>query len=153
MRAIAIRPYGEGDLEATARLWLASWRSTGLSVALRRSEAELYALNCERMPRELAAGWAAYLAWAGDRRVGFLALKPATGCVDQLFVLPEMQGVAVGRALLDFAKRQLPDGLWLWTAVENRRACAFYEREGCQRGETEMHPTLGHLRVIYRWPG
>jgi ribosomal protein S18 acetylase RimI-like enzyme len=150
--AIAIRPYRDEDLEATARLWLASWRSTGLVVALLPTEAELYRVNCERIPRELAAGWAAYLAWDDKKPVGFLALKPAEGCLDQLFVLPEAQGRGIGRALLDLAKQQLPDGLWLRTAAENRRACSFYEREGCRRGETQTHPALGHPTVIYRWP-
>lgn len=150
--AIAIRPYRDEDLEAAARLWLASWRATGLTVALRPAVADLYRLNCERIPQELAAGWAAYLAWDDGKLVGFLALRPATGCLDQLFVSPEAQGAGIGRVLLDFAKQQLPDGLWLRTAVENLRACAFYQREGCRRGETKPHPTLGHLTVIYRWP-
>jgi putative acetyltransferase len=149
--AITIRPYRDEDLEATARLWAESWRSTGLAVAIRSTEAELYRFNYARISRELATGWAAYLAWGDDKPVGFFALKPAVGCLDQLFVLPEAQGRGIGRALLDFAKQQLPDGLWLRTAVENRRACAFYEREG-RRGETQTHPTLGHETVIYRWP-
>jgi len=149
--AVTIRPYRDQDLEATARLWLASWRSTGLAVALRSTESELFALN-ERIPRELAAGWAAYLAWTDDKPVGFLALNPASGRLDQLFVLPEAQGRGIGRALLDFAKRRLPEGLSLRTAVENFRACAFYEREGCRRGEAQPHPTLGHMTVTYRWP-
>jgi len=135
---IAIRPYRDEYRDVTARLWGVSWRSTGLAVALRVSDDELYALNYERIPRELAAGWAAHLAWNGDRPVGFLALKPAAGCLDQLFVLPEMQGAGIGRALLDFAKQQLPNGLWLRTAAENLRACTFYEREGC-RGKTRTH--------------
>jgi GNAT superfamily N-acetyltransferase len=150
--AVAIRPYRDEDRDATARLWLASWRSTGLAVALKFSEDELYTLNYERIPRELATGWAIYLGWDDDRLVGFLALKPVTRCLDQLFVLPEAQGAGVGPALLDFAKHQLPKGLWLRTADENRRACAFYEREGCRRGETQTHPSLGHTTVTYRWP-
>src|SRR5262249_2437015 len=77
--AITILPYRRKDLKATACLWLASWRSTGLAVALRSTEAELYALNYERIPRELAAGWTVYLAWADDEPVGFLALRPASG--------------------------------------------------------------------------
>jgi hypothetical protein len=54
---IAIRGYRDTDLAATALLWLQSWRSTGLAVALKPGEAELYVHNLERIPRELAAGW------------------------------------------------------------------------------------------------
>jgi len=104
--AIAIRRYRDRDRAATARLWLASWQSTGLPVARLASEAG----NYQRIGRELADGWVAYLAWDGDRLVGFLALKPNTGCLDQLFVPPEAKGSGIGRALLDFAKDRLPNG-------------------------------------------
>jgi len=146
--AIAIRRYRNQDRAATARLWLESWRSTGLPVARLATEAG----NYQRIAHELAGGWAAYLAWDSDRLVGFLALKPDTGCLDQLFVLPEAQGSGVGRALLDFAKERLPNGLWLRTAADNLRACRFYERHGLRATETQIHPTLGHQTVIYRWP-
>jgi len=146
--AIAIRRYRDQDRTATAQLWLESWRSTGLPVARLATEAG----NYQRIAHELAGGWAAYLAWDSDRLVGFLALKPDTGCLDQLFVLPEAQGSGVGRALLDFAKERLPNGLWLRTAADNLRACRFYERHGLRATETQIHPTLGHQTVIYRWP-
>ena len=146
--AIAIRRYRDQDRMATARLWLASWQSTGLPVAGLATEAG----NSQRIARELAAGWNAYLAWDADRIVGFLALKPDTGCLDQLFVLPEAQGGGIGRALLGFAKERLPKGLWLTTAADNLRACRFYERNGLRPTETQTHPTLGHPTVIYRWP-
>jgi ribosomal protein S18 acetylase RimI-like enzyme len=146
--AIAIRPYRAEDRDATARLWLASWRSTGLAVAGLATEAA----NRERILLELATGWEAYLAWEEDRLVGFLALKPGTGCLDQLFVAPAAQGAGVGLALLGFAKERLPAGMWLRTAMENRRARRFYERNGFRQTATEKHPTLGHLTAIYCWP-
>jgi len=145
---LAIRPYRAEDRDATARLWLASWRSTGLAVAVHVTEAG----NRERIARELAGGWEAYLAWDDDRLVGFLALKPETGCLDQLFIEPHAQGTGIGRALLEFAKAQLPGGIWLRTSVENRRACRFYERNGFRAAETVPHPTLSHQTFIYRWP-
>ena len=146
--AIPIDPYREEDHQATARLWLASWRSTGLAVAQRATADVLL----DRIPWELAAGWDVHLAWEDGKPVGFLALKPASACLDQLFVAPEAQGRRIGRALLDFAKDRLPNGLWLRTATDNLRACRFYERNGLRRGETQFHPTLGHQTVIYRWP-
>jgi GNAT superfamily N-acetyltransferase len=146
--AIVICPYREADHQASVRLWLASWRSTGLAVAQLASESVLL----DRIPRELAAGWEVHLAWDGGTLAGFLALEPALGCLDQLFVAPQAQGRGVGRVLLDFAKDRLPNGLWLRTAAGNVRACHFYERNGLRRGETQTHPTLGHQTVIYRWP-
>ena len=145
---VAIRPYREADHRATARLWLASWRSTGLAVAQLATEDGLF----DRIPQELAAGWEAHLAWEEGESVGFLALRPASGHLHQLFVAPEAQGRGIGRMLLDFAKTRLPDGLWLHTAAENLRTCRFYERNGLRRGESRTHPTLGHPILTYHWP-
>jgi len=145
---IAVRPYRDEDRDVLAKLWLDSWRSTGLPVAKLATEAG----NYDRIGRELATGWEAHLAWDEDHLVGFLALKPATGCLDQLFVLPEARGRGIGRLLLDFAKARLPGGLWLSTAEDNHRARRFYERNGFRRSEEQTHPSLGHRTIIYRWP-
>jgi ribosomal protein S18 acetylase RimI-like enzyme len=149
---IAIRGYRDTDLAATALLWLQSWRSTGLAVALKPGEAELYVHNLERIPRELAAGWELHLAWDNAKLVGFLALNPTAQQVAELFVLPEAQGRGIGALLLDFAKAALSNGFWLRTAVDNARACRFYERNGCRRGEVARHPSLDHETVTYHWP-
>jgi GNAT superfamily N-acetyltransferase len=146
--SIAICPYRDEDREAVAKLWLDSWRSTGLSVARLATEAG----NYDRIGRELAAGWQAHLAWDGDQLVGFLALKSATGCLDQLFVSPEAQGRGIGRLLLDLGKERLPGGLWLRTAQDNHRACRFYQRNGLRPSEQQIHPSLGHRTIVYRWP-
>ena len=148
---IEIRTYRDHDREAVARLWAESWRSTGLAITLKPSEAELYAHNLERIPRELAAGWDVRVAHEDERLIGFLALKPPAH-LDQIFVLPEAQRRGVGRILLDLAKAQLPNGFWLRTALDNLGACRFYERNDCRRGETQMHPSFGYPTVIYRWP-
>jgi ribosomal protein S18 acetylase RimI-like enzyme len=146
---IAIRRYEERDAEEAARLWFESWRSTGLAVAQRASQAAMRA----RFAQELASGWSAYVACDDNGSlVGFLALKLDTGRLDQIFVSPSAQGQGVGLALLDFAKQRMPEGIWLRTAVDNVRACRFYEQSGFKLGETSTHPTLGHRTVIYRWP-
>ena len=146
---ITIRSYEDRDLEAAVHLWFESWRSTGLAVAERASEPAMQA----RFAEELVSGWTVYLADDdAGRLVGFLALKPETKCLDQIFVAPAAQSRGVGVALLDFAKQRMPEGFWLRTAVDNAGACRFYERFGFRRGETATHPTLGHETVIYRWP-
>jgi len=145
---IAIRPYRDEDRDPLAKLWLDSWRSTRLPVARLATEAG----NYDRIGRELAAGWEAHLAWDEDHLVSFLALKRATGCLDQLFVSPEAQGTGIGQQLLDLAKARLPGGLWLRTSAENHRARRFYARNGLRPSDTQPHPTLGHKTVIYRWP-
>lgn len=145
---ISIRSYRADDREAVARLWLDSWRSTGLPVAQHVTEAG----NLQRIDRELAVGWELHLAWDQDALVGFLALKPASACLDQLFIAPAAQAAGVGRVLFDLARARLPKGFWLRTSADNSRARRFYERNGMRAGEIEPHPTLGHDIVIYHWP-
>lgn len=145
---LQIKPYEPIHRDMTAALWLASWHSTGVRIARATTYDELAA----RIPVEIAAQWSAFLAWEGDTLVGLLALKPATSCLDQIFILPEAQGRGIGAALLDFAKRQLPGGMWLGTAAENTGARRFYERHGFRLSETGTHPRLGYPVVTYRWP-
>jgi ribosomal protein S18 acetylase RimI-like enzyme len=145
---IDIRPLRDKDHDTAARIWLDGWRSTGLAVSRQTKLADLR----ERIAREVRFGWDAYLAWRGEEAVGFLALKIKLRCLDQIFLLPEAQGQGVGRTLFEFACSRMPEGFWLRTAIENAGACGFYERLGCQRGEVQRHPTLGHETVIYRWP-
>jgi ribosomal protein S18 acetylase RimI-like enzyme len=146
---VRIRPYQDRDLKSAARLWFESWQSTGLTVARRATEPAMR----ERIGQELASGWLLYVAEDDmGSLIGFLALKPATKCLDQIFVAPEAQRKGVGLSLLDFAKRRMPDGFWLRTAVDNLGAFRFYERHGFQAGETSLHPTLGHLTIVYSWP-
>ena len=145
---LQINPYDPRHLEITAQLWLDSFLSSGVSMAREITVAELAA----RIPVEIEAGWSAFLAWEAGMLVGFLALKPATSCLDQLFVLPEAQGRGVGAALLDFADEQMPGGMWLGTAAQNVGGRRFYERHGFRLAETGVHPSLGYATVTYRRP-
>jgi ribosomal protein S18 acetylase RimI-like enzyme len=52
-----------------------------------------------------------------------------SGWIDQLYVLPQVQGRGVGSELLQIAKRAF-DCLQLWTFQRNLRARRFYEARG-----------------------
>jgi GNAT superfamily N-acetyltransferase len=58
---------------------------------------------------------------------GFIALRE--DWIDQLYVLPAMQGVGAGSGLLAHAKAR-SDRLRLWAFQRNAKARAFYERRG-----------------------
>ena len=66
-------------------------------------------------------------AFEGDALVGIIALR--SDWIDQLYVLPEVQGRGVGSELLQVAKRAF-DRLQLWTFQRNLRARRFYEARG-----------------------
>jgi ribosomal protein S18 acetylase RimI-like enzyme len=145
---ITYRTASEADFDALARLWLESWQSTGLAVARFATEEG----NRKRISFEAVNGWEVTVAVAGQRIVGFLAIKPAVSVLDQLFIASDMKGKGIGKTLLERAKAEMPNGFSLRTAVENSAACAFYERSGLACVRTETHPTLGHAIFIYRWP-
>src|SRR6266542_2525381 len=63
----------------------------------------------------------------GRGAVGFIAF--ADGWVNHLYVLPEFQGLGIGRSLLEQAKESSPV-LNLWTFTRNEGALRFFERQG-----------------------
>lgn len=81
--------------------------------------------------------WSGYLfstctIWGAgqqDDLLGVIAFRE--GWVDQLYVLPPMQGQGVGSRLLDIAKTS-HHRLNLWTFQRNEGARHFYEAQGFQ---------------------
>lgn len=144
---LAIRLAREDEFDAIARLWLASWESTGLGGPGDASLDELRA----RIPREFAAGWRLFVAETDRTLAGMLAIRPAENHLDQLFVAPAYQSVGVGKALLAFARTEMPDEMWLRTSVANERAWRWYEREGFVRERVEQRPEWSLPRAYYRW--
>ena len=85
-----LRPYDAADEDALAAVWFESWRSVGLAEpAVVRSDL------AARTKRELSARWDVTVAEEDGRVVGFLAIAPEERRLDQLFVLPEMQGRSI----------------------------------------------------------
>ena len=66
-------------------------------------------------------------AFEGGALVAIIAFR--TDWIDQLYVLPEVQGRGVGSELLRVAKRAF-DCLQLWTFQRNLSARRFYEARG-----------------------
>lgn len=63
-----------------------------------------------------------------NRPVAFIAMNK--DFVDQLYIDPDYQRRGIGRLLLDFAREQSPEHLWLYTHQVNVQARAFYEKNG-----------------------
>jgi ribosomal protein S18 acetylase RimI-like enzyme len=140
-----IRPYEASDLDVVVKIWFESWKSIGIKQAGSITREHLR----ERLPQEIAGGWSVHVAIAGGDIAGFVAFQ--ADHLQQLFIAPAFQGRGIGKSLLNFAKQQMPAGFRLATAVENTRACRFYEREGLMRGEISTHKRLGHPIVRYDW--
>ncbi len=144
---VEIRPAIEDEFDEITRVWMASWESTGLSISEDASFEDLRA----RLPRQIAEGWELFAARTGDEIVGMLAFYRQENHLDQLFIAPEYQARGHGSALLAFARKAMPDEIWLRTTEANIRACRWYEREGFVLEKTVKHKTLDRMMAHYRW--
>jgi GNAT superfamily N-acetyltransferase len=138
---LSITPYSDADFEAATVIWFDSAKSMGVPMPFTLGDLR------DRWPKELANGWIVYVAKLDLNPAGFIAMKE--GKLDQLFIAPKYQCRGIGKALLNLAKRDMPNGFYLTAAILGR-ACQFYEREGLERGETSLH-RFGHEIVRFDW--
>jgi len=135
------------EYDEVARVWMDSWVSTGFGTASEELLGQLRA----RIPVEVANGWSLYVADDDGTLVAMLALHVPNKHLDQLFVAPEYHGRSIGRSLLVFAHRHLPDEMWLRCVRENEKAWRWYEREGFVFEKDDISPVTGHTMKCYRW--
>ncbi len=96
-------------------------------------------------------GWSLFVADVGGELAGMLALHLPKRYLDQLMVAPGHQGQSLGRALLAFTRRLLPEEIWLRCARGNEKAWRWYEREGFIFEREELEPMNGLVMKYYRW--
>jgi ribosomal protein S18 acetylase RimI-like enzyme len=142
-----IRPARPDEYDEIARVWMNSWASTGLEDASEPLLAKLRA----RILLEVEKGWSLYVADDRGTLAAMLALHLPHLYLDQLFVSPEYQGQSLGRRLLAFTRRHLPDEIWLRCVRENEKAWRWYEREGFVFEEETIEPMMGQIMKYYRW--
>jgi ribosomal protein S18 acetylase RimI-like enzyme len=142
-----IRPARAEEYDEIARVWMNSWASTGLEAASNFLLAKLRA----RIPLEMANGWSLFVADDGGALAAMLALHLPELYLDQLFVAPEYQGQSLGRQLLAFSRRQLPEEIELRCVRENEKAWRWYEREGFVFEKEAVEPMTGFVMKYYRW--
>ncbi|MFC5736178.1 GNAT family N-acetyltransferase [Sinirhodobacter huangdaonensis] len=149
MDTILLRPAGAADRAAIARIWHASAGHGGAPNLPSPSFLR------ERVEAALGTLWPEVtVAEEAGEVVAFLALAPARGVLEEIFVQPDRIGQGLGRRLLDLAKRRMPGGFTLYTWAQNAPARAFYERAGLVLTQEGRHPERGHPVVHYAWtPG
>lgn len=139
-------PADPADYPALADLWYDSWMSIGISNETDLDREGVRArFFCE------AEEWALFAAKVDGTLAGFLALLPAEGRIDQIFVHPDWKGQGVGPALLAEAERQMPGRIVLTTQDMNTGARAFYERHGFQLERCEQDEVHRRVKCHYVW--
>jgi GNAT superfamily N-acetyltransferase len=147
MASPTIRPARADEYDEIARVWMNSWASTGLEDASNFLLAKLRA----RIPMEVEKGWSLYVADNDGALAAMLALHLPKKYLDQLFVAPEYQGRDLGRQLLTFTRKLLPDEIELRCVRENEKAWRWYEREGFVFEQEQIEPMTGFVMKYYRW--
>ena len=132
-----IRPFRLQDADRLATLWHASWRSRGVQASIQITTADLR----QRIDQELSAGWEVLVAEYEGALVGFMALKPASHCLDQLFIAPDAKRLGIGKNLFSHARAAMPKGFWL-------RAAAGNATSATERDATAIRPNLLILTCI-----
>jgi putative acetyltransferase len=131
-------------------LWVAAWRATypDIDFEARRDWLREHILALERSgSRTLLLREGA----AARTLAGFVTIDPLTHWLDQLCVHPARFGSGAAEALIEAARSISPARLSLDVNADNKRAVAFYEREGfVSRGEGA--PSLsGRPTLIMEW--
>ncbi len=138
---IGYRPVAAGDMACLVTVWLNGWLSTGIALA----EQPTFLILRARIEREIVTGrWQITVAVVDGELVGFVAISPAAGVVEQLFVAPEHHRQGIGLALLMLARADMPNGSSLWTHADNFGAAAFYTKAGMILVGPGIHPKQGH---------
>jgi ribosomal protein S18 acetylase RimI-like enzyme len=147
MQPPTIRPARPEEYDEVARVWMASFCSTGLEAPNNFLLAKLRA----RVPLEVEKGWSLFVADDDGVLAAMLALHLPHCYLDQLFVAPEYQGQDLGRRLLAFTRQHLPDEIELRCIRENEKAWRWYEREGFVFEQEQVEPMTGFVMKYYRW--
>lgn len=148
-----------------ARVHLASWRSAYRGIIPHRELEKMIARRGDLWWRRAINRGTHVLVIqfngviAGYATVGISRARtlPYEGEIYELYMLPEYQGVGLGKQLFNNARRALGEyGLKdnvLWVLEDNQAACAFYKAMGgttvARSTETFGQKTLG--KVAYAW--
>ena len=135
------------EYDEIARVWMNSWVSTGLEQPSNFLLANLRA----RISTEIEKGWSLFVADDAGTIAAMLALHLPCRYLDQLFVAPGYRGQGLGRKLLAFTRRQIPDEIVLRCVRENEKAWRWYEREGFVFEKEVVDPMTGFVMKCYRW--
>jgi ribosomal protein S18 acetylase RimI-like enzyme len=139
---VSIRHAKPDDAKALSEVFDTAWREAYLGIIPGVTLEKMFSRRSERWWRstvtrgrplvvlDVGQGVVGYASYGRcrDRSLG------AEGEIDELYLLPEYQGIGFGRRLFKAVRNDLRhsgmDGVAVWALAENTRACAFYEAQG-----------------------
>jgi len=126
MAEFVIREYRAEDFDAVTILWRISREKSLPDFQKEKGyfffEDRNYFQNHVLIDNEI------WVAEVGGYPVAFMAMND--DFVDQLYIHPDYWRQGIGKALLNLAREQSPEHVWLYTLQVNVNARAFYEKNG-----------------------
>lgn len=123
---LVIREYRAADFDAVTILWRVS-REKSLP-EFQRAKGHFFYEDQDYFRYEILLKDKVWVAEIAGWIAGFMAMEK--DFIEQLYVHPHYWRHGVGEALLNFAREQSPEHLWLYTLQVNVNARAFYEKNG-----------------------
>ena len=121
-----IREYKPEDFDAVTILWrVARERSVP---EFQRAKGHFLYEDQEYFQKKILKRNMVWVVEAVGHPIAFMAVE--NDFIDQLYVHPDHWRQGIGEALLNFARDQHPEHLWLYTLQVNVNARAFYEKNG-----------------------
>lgn len=145
--AHAIRPYRPSDSPRLEEIWVSGWAASGLSAF---ADLDPHDLDAELSCAVRQGATVLVEEWLGRIR-GFIAIDSDNSNITHLFVAPFHFSRGVGSALLNEAKRRLPDGFWLMSFEGNHKAGNFYRSHGLHAEARSEGPGMMQS-VQMTWP-
>lgn len=139
---VSIRHAKPDDAAALSKVFDTAWREAYLGIIPGLTLEKMFSRRSERwwhstvsrgrplVVLDIGQGVAGYVSYGRCRDRSL----PADGEIDELYLLPEYQGLGFGRRLFKAVCNDLHDRgmnrIAVWALADNERACGFYERLG-----------------------
>jgi ribosomal protein S18 acetylase RimI-like enzyme len=126
MTDLVIREYRASDFDAVTILWRISREKSLPDFQLEKGH--FFYEDRDYFQSHVLMENQVWVVEKGQRLVAFMAMNQEF--VDQLYIHPDHWRQGIGNALLDLAREQSPEHVWLYTLQINLNARAFYEKNG-----------------------
>ncbi|MBM6580873.1 GNAT family N-acetyltransferase [Microvirga sp. BT689] len=142
---VSIRHAKPDDAACLSKVFDAAWREAYSGIIPGVTLEKMFSRRSERWWRStVSRGRPLVVLDIGQGVVGYASYGrcrdrtlPAKGEIDELYLLPEYQGIGFGRRLFNAVRNDLRHRdlgrIVVWALEDNSRACAFYEGMGGQK--------------------
>jgi ribosomal protein S18 acetylase RimI-like enzyme len=139
---VSIRHAKPDDAASLSKVFDTAWREAYSGIIPGVTLEKMFSRRSERWWRStVSRGRPLVVLDLGQGAIGYASYGrcrdrslPANGEIDELYLLPEYQGIGFGRRLFNAVRNDLRhrelDKVVVWALEDNSRACAFYEALG-----------------------